>query len=423
MEEKSFLQNYRTVYITEETVMENKNLHITVEEAIALVNREFELLPETVKHLENCKECSNVIAKYLEIHFSLRTNEIEPDEAVLSRVAESSFAILQKELSGELSQSGISIKNWFSGLFRPLILTAGAAAIAFAVYTGVNSLPEESEDNRKAQNENENEKNDTKDNREIMTGLKKAGSRIELAEATIEAIDDTVFVKVTDESVKMKKGKAKFDVVSGNDFRVDINESFLVRVLGTSFILNYNGKDLSVSVSDGLVEVVENKTGEITQLSAGMAQIFNNEKRVMKKSGVASIKRAVLKKQPVNPKLRITPDAPFLTQGREALASGNEGAALQLFLMEIKNGSEKDKALFESAKLHESRKQNREIVSILKKHKDILDSSSVYREELLIKGCMAQKRSGLKGLTFCHEYIKVFPEGYRNSEIRALLNE
>jgi len=56
------------------------------------------------------------------------------------------------------------------------------------------------------------------------------------------------------------------------------------------------------------------------------------------------------------PKLNITPDQSFLFQGREALDSGNEGAALQLFMMEMENGKEKEKALFEAVRLHESKK-------------------------------------------------------------------
>jgi len=70
-----------------------------------------------------------------------------------------------------------------------------------------------------------------------------------------------------------------------------------------------------------------------------------------------------------------------------------------------------------------AKKQYNEMVSMIDNNKKILDSSRVYREELLIKGCTAQKKISGSDLSLCRKYLEVFPEGYRKNEIRELINE
>ncbi|MBP7433905.1 hypothetical protein KA996_10210, partial [bacterium] len=215
----------------------------------------------------------------------------------------------------------------------------------------------------------------------------------------------------------------KFDVVSGNDFRVTVNGRFMVRVLGTSFILDNCNGTFSVNVIEGLVEVVDGSDDSQFQLSANMERVFELEKAVVKKLDVSTANKSRIPKTINIPKLNITPGQSFLFQGREALNSGNEGAALQLFMMEMESGKEKDKALFEAVRLHESRKQYNEMVSMISGSEKIMDSSRVYREELMIKGCKAQKKIEGSDLSLCRKYLEVFPEGYRKNEIRELINE
>jgi hypothetical protein len=62
-------------------------------------------------------------------------------------------------------------------------------------------------------------------------------------------------------------------------------------------------------------------------------------------------------------------------------------------------------------------------VSMISGSEKIMDSSRVYREELMIKGCKAQKKIAGSDLSLCRKYLEIFPEGYRKNEIRELINE
>ena len=255
---------------------------------------------------------------------------------------------------------------------------------------------------------------------DFVPGVKKSGRKIKLAKAKISVVSDTYFEKIENEDVSMKSGKAKFDVVQGNDFRIDVDDKFLVRVLGTSFTLDYSEGRLSAEVFSGLVEIVEKSNGAVTQLSQNMNKTF--EAKTLPKEPEGGLNH---NKNAFNKKGGFMPDQEksFLFRGRAALAGGKTEAAEKLFMMEIEKGKEADKALFELVSIRESKKDYAGMSELVGKYDRIMRGSRVYKEELMIKGCVSQKKSGNRELPLCRDYLKEFPRSFRSREIREMINE
>lgn len=401
-----------------------KNLHINIDEVIALFDKNLELLPETVEHIEKCSVCSALIEKYSVTNAVLQSGRHVtsfPDMERINKIAERSFFILHEGTNPEKEMS----RTWqdlFRSFFKPLVFTAAAASLIIAVYIGFDK-PSQNGTMTAETEKNESENKLMPSEKIYEKGLRESGEKINLSIAKIETLSQTQFNSISENEISMEKGKAKFDVVTGNDFRVTVSDRFLVRVLGTSFIIDNNAGTFSVNVLEGLVEIVDRSDDSVFQLSANMEKVFALEKAVIKKLDITMVDKTRIPKTINLPKLNITPDKSFLFQGREALNSGNEGAALQLFMMEMEKGKEKDKALFEAVRLNENKKQYNEIVSMILNNREIMDVSRVYREELMIKGCKAQKKIAGSDLSLCRQYLEVFPEGYRKNEIRELINE
>ena len=91
--------------------------------------------------------------------------------------------------------------------------------------------------------------------------------------------------------------------------------------------------------------------------------------------------------------------------------------------MEIEKGKEPDKALFELVSIHESKKDYAEIANLVKKYGSVMRESRIYKEELMIKGCVSQKKSGNKAVPLCHDYLREFPRSFRSREIREMIDE
>jgi len=401
-----------------------KKLHINIDEAIALFDKKWEMLPETVEHVENCTECSVLIERYSEIQSVLISNRhvsTFPDMEKINSIAQNSFFLLHNENPVEEKENMLTyLTNLFSSFLRPAAISAAAIAVVIAVYSGMNSKVETIET---AQNDDTADTTEVQENEnKASPGLKKSGEQIKLAAAKIETLSETKFDMISENEITMGRGKAKFDVESGTDFRINVNSRFVVRVLGTSFIVDYNGKALAVNVMNGLVEVVDMSDNSSFALNENMEQVFEVKTASLKKPEIRTVAKTDLPKNIHIQKLNITPDASFLFQGREALNSGNIAAALQLFMLEIENGTEKDKALFEAVRIHENDRKYKEIDSLLSNKASIMNGSRVYREELMIKGCRAQKKGGTD-LSLCREYLNAFPEGYRKNEIREFINE
>ncbi|HNW82040.1 MAG TPA: FecR domain-containing protein [bacterium] len=353
--------------------------------------------------------------------YSGRHSSHLPDPEKIAQIAEKSFILLHKKPTDESILS--RIKGFLSLYLRPIAFTAAAAALALVIYnSGFNSK----NDSSTAQNSDSVKKSNTS---EIVNdtlsfkGVEKSGLKFKSRIAQVATLADTHLEAISENEIKMNSGKAAFDIVSGNDFRIFVSDKFLVRVLGTSFTLTYNASGLTVSVSKGLVEVVRTDDSSSVSLSSNMEQVFPVAVvSTLKDERSSLVKPKIRKTMPIS-KLSITPDASFLIQGREALKAGKNGAAVQLFTLEMEKGAEKDKALFEAVKIHEGKRNYQDAVNLINSHTDIVKASSVYKEEILIKGCFSQYKMKSADLSLCKEYVKSFPDGYRKNEIQGIINE
>ena len=401
--------------------------HITIEEAIALADGRYALLPLTEEHVAMCPECSAMIKDFSDCKeiFTGEKNFIpETDTAKIAGIAAKSFEFLpfEEETEPEKAEK-FNIAALFASWFKPVLSFSLAVALTVAaVFVIKHEKPvekiEESVEVAETSGAEAVEKTEEETKEDFVPGVKKSGRKIKLAKAKISVVSDTYFEKIENEDVSMKSGKAKFDVVTGNDFRIDIDDKFLVRVLGTSFTLDYSDGRLSAEVFSGLVEIVDKTNGAITQLSQNMNKTF--EAKIEPEN--------VLDSKKIHNGLKQRDFAPdsgksFLFQGRKALAAGETETAKRLFMTEIEKGREADKALFELVSIHESAKNYNEITNLVKKYDSIMRGSRVYKEEIMIKGCVSQKKSGDRDLQFCRDYLKEFPRSFRSREIREMINE
>ena len=401
--------------------------HITVEEAIALADGRYVLLPETEKHVAECKECSSMISCFCgakEIFAGAKEFVPEADSAKVAEIAAKSFAMLPFEEETEPEkEKGFSLSAFFASWFKPALALSLAVAVIAAVALFNKEKPAENfeETVEVATTGAVETVPETKE--DYATGERESGTEIQLAKATISVISNTYLESITDTDVSMKKGKAKFDVVTGNDFRIDVDGKFLVRVLGTSFTLDYSEGKLTAEVFSGLVEIVEKANGAATQLSKDMNRTFEYRDQHKEQLNAITTPGKKTKNNPKKQKFVPTPGKSFLFQGREALSAGQPGAAQKLFMMEIEKGNEPDKALYELVSIYESRQNHAKIMDLVQKYNSVMRESRVYKEELMIKGCISQKKSGSRDLPLCHDYLKEFPRSFRSREIKGLINE
>lgn len=401
--------------------------HITIEEAIALADGRYVLLPEMEKHIAECKECSSMISCCCgakDIFAEAKDFVPEADSAKVAEIAAKSFKFLPFEAESEPEkEKKFSFSELFASWFKPALTFSLAAAVVIAVTLFNREKP--------AENTEETVEVATTGGAEVVpetredyaTGERENGAKVKLAKATISVISKTYLENITDTDVSMKKGKAKFDVVTGNDFRIDVDGKFLVRVLGTSFTLDYSDGKLTAEVFSGLVEIIEKSSGAATQLSKDMNKTFEYLTKAKEQQIAITTPGKKTKNNPKKHDFALTPGKSFLFQGREALSAGKTGAAQQLFTMEIEKGREPDKALFELISIHESKKDYSEIANLVKKYDRVMRESRVYKEEIMIKGCLSQKKSGNRDLPLCHDYLREFPRSFRSREIKGIIDE
>ena len=401
--------------------------HITIEEAMALADGRYVLLPETEKHVAECVECSSMIECFCgakEIFAEAKEFVPAVDEAKVAEIAAKSFAMLPFEVENEPEKAeGFSFSKLFASWFKPAFAFSLAAAVIIAatLFNRQETVENTEETVEVATTGAAETVPETKE--DYASGERESGSEIQLAKAKISVISKTYLDKITDTDVSMKSGKAHFDVVTGNDFRIDVDEKFLVRVLGTSFTLDYSDGKLTAEVFSGLVEIVEKANGAVTQLSKDMNKTFEYAIHQKEPDNQVSAQKKKIKNDTRRQNFVPTPGKSFLFQGREALSAGKTGAAQKLFMMEIEKGSEPDKALYELVSIYESKQEHTQILNIIKKYDSVMRGSRVYKEEIMIKGCISQKKSGSRDLPLCHDYLKEFPRSFRSREIKGIIDE
>ena len=401
--------------------------HITVEEAIALADGRYVLLPVTEEHVKNCPECAAMIKSFSDCKkIFAEAKDFIPavDEAKVAEIAAKSFANLPQDESDEaLTLQTMTFAKSIAFACKPLF----AFSLGVALFVGIMLFQKvdyvESSENEVDVAITEENEAAPETREDYASGERESGAEVKLAKATISVISKTYLDKVSDTDVTMKSGKAKFDVVTGNDFRIDVDGKFLVRVLGTSFTLDYSDGKLTAEVFSGLVEIIEKSNGAATQLSKDMNKTFEYPTQPKEQQIAITTPGKKTKNNPKKQDFALTPGKSFLFQGREALSAGKTGAAQQLFTMEIEKGKEPDKALFELISIHESKKDYSEIVNLVKKYDRVMRESRVYKEEIMIKGCLSQKKSGSRSVPLCHDYLREFPRSFRSREIKGIIDE
>ncbi len=412
--------------------------HLEIEEIIAFSDGNLELLPHMQDHIRNCSKCSFMIRNYDFMRHAVTTNRHIshfPDQKKIEALSDASFKILHGDVTTEKHESSplsIFIRGWTSSIIKPLTAATAAVLLAAIIYAGFLSTASSdgTMDTPIAASDMERtavsyEKPEIKISVPESPAVKEKDVVLKTGRSKIRTLAPTYIGMSPDKnSVLMKDGKIKVSVMSGDDFRINIKDRFTVRVLGTSFILDSSSERFSVEVIRGLVEVVDSFDNSVTPLSEKMSKTYQiSPEKVEPRPVSAGKKRKIEDKDENERKLFVTPDASFLTQGREALDSGKKGAALQLFIMELERGEKKETALFEVSRIYANEGSNSKIIELFDAYNNVLNSGKLYKEELLIRGCYAQHRAESKDRTFCTQYIDEFPRGYKRNEIMELMND
>ncbi len=379
--------------------------HLSREQVAALIERAEPLPEEAAAHLAGCPRCLALLETQAAADAILPTHTYA-DDATIDRIAERSFVHLTSEERFSLHR--------FLSVPRIALAATAAALLVLAAYIGLGTL-ETDEGVRIA--------DDTPvahDAAPTLAGTPKEfgnGSVVEHGRARITVHRDATLSADGPDRITLARGTIELSVEKGDDFRIAVAERYLVRVLGTRFTLESDGPKLRVTVTEGLVEVIDNGANRSMALSGGMAHLFGAEVRPT--TGVAAIEKAAA--QPSTPAPAAEAEPSFLQHGRAALKNGDDEEAMRWFRKELSEGTEKDKALFEIVRIYEKGERFADILATMKEHRAIVDGDSAYREELLIKACKAEVKEHVGTLPACRKYLLLFPDGYKKDEIRDIL--
>lgn len=122
-----------------------------------------------------------------------------------------------------------------------------------------------------------------------------AGSVLKGERCELKALADSKVIVESTTYFVVEKGRVEFSVTNGEGFMVKLKDSGLVRVLGTVFTVEVNKRESSVSVSEGLVELVDLERGTSKQLAQGESGVVRPvTKSVLKNPG--PVKKIAIKK-------------------------------------------------------------------------------------------------------------------------------
>jgi FecR protein len=178
---------------------------------------------------------------------------------------------------------------------------------------------------------------------------------------------------------------------------------YRVRVVGTRFSIEMNAKQVSVGVTEGVVEV--EREGRVVRLRAGQSW-----------SGSIA--------EPRRPTVAVTPTpVEFGEQARKALAAGEVNEALRLLsLLSRKDDPAAENAVYESARLVRDRlKQPREAVRIWRSYRTRFPNGMLRAEvDLNIVETLAQLGSRDRALVEAEDFLQRHPDSERRMEVEAL---
>lgn len=259
-----------------------KEKHLTFERIVEFLNGVSDLTEVEQIHLENCQLCKNRIesAGYLDkgVKESLKAEPIMD----LDHIESLADAVFDK--CYEKDHTG----------FRKWIVFAGSGAIAASILIAVyffndfnkNNTFETASKEDTASQQTEEKATESGEN-EIPKGVSKITKGSLIAEENYEltAVTDSMIVHEYENYFSVMKGTVEFRVRTGTEFMVNLNNSALIRVLGTVFKVTVDKKGSSVEVSEGLVEVIDLRKGTSSTVSKGDSAHIRNlakaEKRIV----------------------------------------------------------------------------------------------------------------------------------------------
>ncbi len=380
-----------------------KEKHLTREQLAALIERNEPLTEEAAAHLEGCPRCLALLETRAVAGMILPTRTYA-DDATIDRIAKRSFVHLAPDKRFSL-RSLLSVP-------RIALAAAATAILLFTIYLGFGTT-ETVEEHLVAENAS------TPAPAPTLVGTPKefdSGTVVLHGRARITVLRDATMSAEGQDHIALAQGTVEVSVEKGDDFRITVAKRYIVRVLGTRFTLESEGPKLKVTVTEGLVEVVDNGANRSAVLSGGMAHLFGDE---LRPTGAPAFEKTG--HRPSAPAPAAEAELSFLQQGRAALKSGDDEEAMRWFQKELEEGDEKDKALFEIVRILEKESHFDDILALMRKYRDIVNGDSAYREELLIKACKAEVKEQVGTLPACRKYLHLFPDGYKRNEIRDIL--
>ncbi len=405
-----------------------KNRHLKTEELLAVAEKRFSLLPEAERHIESCECCSSTLRSFsesMDLLKALKNTEVLQNASAANKIADASFAYI----SGE----GVEKSNKHS-FFNPLAI-AFSLCLIFVVSLSLSHFydtPESKSDSyestladdlAKVNLEPGTENSGTVPPMPTKLSTLSKGSEFAMKRARIRVLDDSDVAAENENKILLNRGTIDVEVKKGGDFHILAGQNYIVRVLGTRFVVKKREDYFSVRVIEGLVEVVDKTHGKNFTLEKEMKKEFFIKKIVHRP---VEIKKTVPHQRLRTPSTSCsTPKKPIIdyyTKAKKVLSAGELDSAYTLFKKELSSGKNRERALFEMVRISEKNKNFAGVVSLLEKNKPVLESSKLYGEEFYIKACKAQTRiEGNNNLSYCTAYLKKFPEGYKTFEISDLL--
>ncbi|HQN72426.1 MAG TPA: FecR domain-containing protein [bacterium] len=255
--------------------------HLTFERIVEVSENPEIIRSEEKLHIENCPVCSKrLVAAGMIAPALKKTPEVDPlvDMSAVEMMADNVFDIVSSQ---ENRKGGFSK--------RAVLALSGVAALIIAVLSVVMSISENDDkkvEDTYAQKEVIQEKSGT-DNSEVenvsefqssVIDIEK-GSAIKRGKYEIAAKVPSRIVHEHENYYSVRKGVVEFKVQSGTDFMVNLNNVALVRVLGTVFTVSVEKTGCSVSVSEGLVEIIDLERGLSRSVAKGGSDTVSKVKR------------------------------------------------------------------------------------------------------------------------------------------------
>ncbi|HSW60394.1 MAG TPA: FecR domain-containing protein, partial [bacterium] len=331
------------------------------------------------------------------------------DMSAVEMVADSVFDIVSSQ---ENKRGGFSK--------RAVLALSGVAALIIAVLSVVMSIPE-SDDNKKvedtyAQKEVIQENSGT-DNSEAETVQEFQSSVIDIAKGStikserygITAKEPSRIVHEHENYYSVKKGVVEFKVQSGSDFMVNLNNVALVRVLGTVFTVSVDKTGCSVSVSEGLVEVIDLERG----LSRSVAEGGSNTVQKLKRQVTA---QGSVTEMPDNKIAEVKKDESGKISLTDIIDQSKDGEMINVLIKDLetalKFSPSPETQLNELFGLYRKIGRWGSIIHQWNSRSDRVDTkNNPFLKEMHFSACEASIKLYLYDNKVCKRYRQRFPEG------------